>query len=92
MSLPKESKLASRVAELTDSKGHISEAMGMPAAYTVGDPNGRSLVSKLVIPAANPKDAKLFKLYKSHKLDERSPLNTQRPEQMDCRMPTIFQK
>lgn len=76
MSMPKESKLQSRVAELTESKGHISEAMGHQAAHTLKDNKGRSLVSKLVIPAANPKDAKLFKLYKSHRLDERSPLNT----------------
>ena len=75
MSMPKKN-LQSRVAESTESKGHISEAMGKQAAHTLKDSKGRSLVSKLVIPAANPKEAKLFKLYQSHRLDERSPLNT----------------
>lgn len=45
-------------------------------ASKIGDAKGRSLVSKLVIPSLNPKEAKLFNLYKSHHLDERSPLNT----------------
>ena len=76
MSLPKDSKLAGKVQELTDSKGHISEVTGQLGANTLGDTKGRSLVSKLVIPAVNPKEAKLFKLYKSHHLDERSPLNS----------------
>ena len=75
MSMPKKN-LQSRVAESTESKGHISEAMGQQAAHTLKDSKGRSLVSKLVIPAANPREAKLFKLYQSHRLDERSPLNT----------------
>ena len=80
-----EEKFQSNTGGMSKMMWNVSEA----AKSGMG--GGKSLVSKMLIPAMNPQQAQLFHLHQSHTLNQRSPLNKDKPNLLDCRMPTIFQ-